>query len=73
MAKGGKIVPVGLKKVEKGRHSEKSTYKSPWCQLMIYTPSGWVGGPKFLYPRTPGCSPAGNKWIDPTRKVNETK
>jgi len=62
MAKGLKVVPVGLKKVEKGRHSEKVAFKAGWCQEMVHTPSGWVGGRKFLLPKCPPCQPAGDKW-----------
>jgi len=61
MAKGGRIVPVGLKKIEKGRHSEKPAHKADWFQVMVQGPSGWVGGPKKTLPWTPPCVPAGMK------------
>lgn len=62
MAKGGKLIPVGLKKVEKGRHSEKPSHKSDWFQSMIFVGSSWVGGPKKTQPWQPPCVPASKPW-----------
>ena len=59
MKSGGRVVPVGLKKPEKGRHSEKPTHKADWFQRM--NPDG-SGGPKSQWPWTPPCVPAGMKW-----------
>ena len=64
MAKGAqKVIPVGLKKLSKGRHSEKNTqHKADWFQPMIQTPSGWVGGPKQTIPWVPPCVPGNHKY-----------
>lgn len=62
MAKGRKVVPVGLKKVEKGHHSERVSFKAGWFQEMILTSRGWEGGRKFMGPYSPPCIPAGNSW-----------
>ena len=60
---GGKNpLPVGLRKPNKGGHSEKSTqHKECWYQLMVQGPSGWTGGPKFSIPFVPPCIPADEK------------
>lgn len=62
MAKGLKAVPVGLKKVPKGRHSEKAGYKPAFFATMVYTPSGWQTGRKSQYPYVPPCIPAGDSF-----------
>ena len=49
----GNVIPIGLKRPSKGRHSEKNTqHKADWFQIMK---SDGNGGPKFQFPYKPPC------------------
>lgn len=54
MSKGGRIVPVGMRKLSKGGHSERnSTGKAPWFQCGHPDPS--KAGAKSQKPYVPPC------------------
>ena len=58
MAKGLKAIPVGLKKLDKGRHSEKNTqHKADWFCTNVRDGSNWKSGPKKSLPWIPSCIP----------------
>ena len=48
----GNVIPIGLKRPSKGKHSEKPTHKSDWFQIMK---ADGTGGPRGSYPYKPPC------------------
>ena len=56
------MIPVGLKKADKGVHSTPTVHKAVWYQRMW--PDG-KGGPKYPFPMKPPCAPANAPWPYP--------